>query len=119
MLELLLLAVIILLIALLAYIYIRKKELEERLESLLFDKRSQSVKYGKLTEQFIPFTDEFPFDPGQFRFLGNPIDGVVFGNDEITFCEFKTSGSKLSDRQKRVREIVEAKKVKWFEFSMK
>lgn len=90
--------------------------LRHALEDLRFRKNSQSVKYGQLTEQFIPFIDSFPFDPGQFRFIGNPIDGVLFDDNAIVFCEFKTASSALSQRQRRIKQLVEEKKVKWFEF---
>jgi len=55
--------------------------LRQQVNSLRFDKSSQSVRYGKITEQFLPFMDDFPFEPDQFRFLGSPIDGIAFGED--------------------------------------
>ncbi|MBN2066969.1 MAG: hypothetical protein JW744_00700 [Candidatus Diapherotrites archaeon] len=93
--------------------------LKEALSDLRFQKSSQSVKYGKMTEQFMPFLSEFPFDTEGFRFLGSPIDGIAFGDDEITFCEFKSGKSTLNERQKRVKAIVEAKRVKWREFNLR
>ena len=98
-----------------------KKVLGMRTEirELKFSKTSQSVKYGKLTEQFIPFTQDFPFDPENFRFLGSPIDGVAFNENEIVFCEFKTATSRLSEKQKRFKQLVQNKMVKWFEFNLR
>ena len=55
--------------------------LYKSLKELRFRKRSQSSKYGNLTEQFLPLADNFPWDPGNFRFLGSPIDGVQFEDD--------------------------------------
>jgi predicted Holliday junction resolvase-like endonuclease len=115
----LLIALIILLILIAAYLYFKKRELEEEMESLLFEKRSQSVRYGKLTEQFVPFIKDFPFNPEQFRFIGNPVDGVVFGEEGITFCEFKAAGAKLNERQRKLKELVKGGKVRWFEFSLR
>ena len=77
----------------------------------LFLKRSQSSKYGKLTEQFLPLVDSFPWDPGNFRFLGTPIDGVQFEDDSIILVEFKTANSQLSPRQRHIRDLVSDGKV--------
>ncbi len=99
-------------IALIFYVFHLKRILSE----LSFRKSSQSVKYGKMTEQWLPFTKDFPFRSEDFRFLGNPIDGIVFEDDEIVFCEFKTSKSQLSEKQKKIRELVKKKKVDWFEY---
>lgn len=103
---------------LLALIFLARAFFSQRhaLEDLRFRKTSQSVKYGQLTEQFIPFIDSFPHDPQQFRFIGNPIDGVVFDDNAIVFCEFKTATSALSQKQREIKKLVEEKKVKWLEF---
>jgi len=114
--TLLLVGFILLLLAALAYLYSKLAQLQAAFDDLSFRKSSQSVKYGKMTEQWIPFTKDFPFPPEQFRFLGMPIDGLVFGDDKIVFCEFKAASSQLSDKQKRVKELVKAKAVDWMEF---
>jgi predicted Holliday junction resolvase-like endonuclease len=85
--------------------------LNNRLSTLNFQKRSQSTKYGKMTEQFLPFLDVFPWDASQFRFLGTPIDGVQFEEDRIILIEFKSSGSSLSNRQKEIKKLIEMKQV--------
>ncbi len=107
------------LLLLVLFLLSRVSLLQSRLSELKFQKSSQSVKYGKLTEQFIPFTKDFPFNPDNFRFLGNPIDGVVFEDDKIVFAEFKTASSQLSSKQKNIKDLVNAKKVEWFEYIMK
>ena len=94
-------------------------KLRTQLSELSFKKSSQSVKYGKLTEQWIPFSEDFPYSPSKFRFLGEPIDGIVFGEDAITFTEFKTASSRLNEKQRRIKELVEKGKVKWLEFRIK
>ena len=86
-------------------------QLYKRLKQELFLKRSQSSKYGKLTEQFLPLVDSFPWDPGNFRFLGTPIDGVQFENDRIILVEFKAAKSQLSQRQRHIRDLVNDGKV--------
>ena len=78
----------------------------ESLAQLDRQKRSQSVRYGKLTEQFMPFLESYPYDPHDFRFLGTPIDGVQFTEDSIVLIEFKAAGSRLSNRQRAIKEMV-------------
>lgn len=81
-------------------------------------KRSQSAKYGALTEQFAPWMKQWPFDPEGFRFLGKPIDGVQFTNDAIFLVEIKAAGSQLSAEQKIVRDLVAAGRVGWMRFNV-
>jgi len=90
--------------------------IKSRFESLLFSKQSQSVKYGQFTEQWLPFSSKFPYNSQNFRFIGKPVDGVCFEDDKVVFVEFKTNKSQLSESQRRVRELVEKKKVEWLEF---
>ena len=100
---------LLLIIALLQILYIRI--LTKRMHRLNFQKRSQSSKYGKMTEQFLPFIEMFPWDPANFRFLGSPIDGVQFEDDKVLFLEFKSSSSTLSSKQKNIKKLVDEKQV--------
>ena len=118
MLVTILLVVIFLMAIVLFFFFRRAVYLEAQLEDLSFKKKSQSVKYGKITEQFVPFLDDLPFSSENFRFLGSPIDGVAFEADSIVFCEFKAAGSNLSPLQKRIKELVESKKIEWLEFRL-
>lgn len=79
-------------------------------------RRSQSTRYGRLTEQFAPFMQDYPHDPAGFRFLGSPVDGVQFNGDEVIFVEFKAGRSRLTQAQRRLRDQVEAGRVGWLEF---
>jgi len=119
MLELLLLLVSIALFLAVVFLIRKLLSLKRGFEQLLFEKNSQSVRYGKLTEQFVPFIESFPYEPASFRFIGNPIDGVVFGENEIVFCEFKAGNSSLNENQRRIRQLVESKKIKWLEFKLR
>ena len=74
-------------------------------------RRSESTRYGQITEQFMPFISEYPYDSKQFRFLGSPIDGVQFEEDKIVMIEFKSAGSQLSTSQRRIRNLVREGKV--------
>lgn len=115
----LLAGLVVLLALLVLWLYQKALSLQRQLSDLLFRKDSQSVKYGKMAEQWIPFAEKFPFAAEKFRFLGNPIDGVAFEDEKIVFCEFKTASSQLNPNQKKIKELVEQKKVEWLEFRIK
>lgn len=115
MFELILAIAVVVLMLILIFLIKSFIDLQNKYNSLLFSKQSQSVKYGQLTEQWIPFSKNFPFDSQNFRFIGKPIDGVSFEDDKIVFVEFKTNKSQLNENQKRVKELVKDKKIEWFE----
>jgi predicted Holliday junction resolvase-like endonuclease len=119
MIEILLGVIIIILFGIIFFLYRRTMELAEYASGLQFSKKSQSVKYGKMSEHWIPLSEKFPYDKEKFRFLGNPIDGIAFLDDRIVFCEFKSSTSALSSIQKRIKKLVENKKVEWMEMRVK
>lgn len=81
--------------------------------------RSRSVVSGKVQEHLAPLCPEFleKFNPKDARFLGTPIDFVVFdGLDEgyvrnVCFVEVKTGRARVSSRERYVRAAVEAGKV--------
>ena len=63
------------------------------------------------------------FNPREARFIGTPIDYVVFngldeGECEIVLIEVKTGRSQLSPRERRVRQAVEASRVRWVEMRL-
>lgn len=85
-------------------------------------RRSQAVVIGKTTEHLLPFFPDFPFSPKDVRFLGSPVDLVVFdGLDEgrlrdVVFVEVKTGASAtLTTRERRIRDAVEAGRVRFQE----
>lgn len=92
--------------------------LKEKLSGLVSSKQSLSTKYGRMSEQFMPFLKDYPYESQDFRFMGTPVDGVQFNKDGIVFVEFKTSGSKLTERQKEIKELVRKGKVDFLEFRM-
>ena len=87
--------------------------LYRRVRDLESSRQSVSTRHGQLWEQFIPFSDSYPWDPGNFRFIGSPIDGVQFEQDRVILLEFKTGKSRLSERQRRVRGLVEDGRVEF------
>ena len=83
--------------------------------------RSQAVTIGKVSEQLLPYLPDFPFNPKDARFLGSPVDLVVFdGLDDgevrrVVFIEVKTGTSGLSGRERQVRDAIQARRVEWTE----
>jgi predicted Holliday junction resolvase-like endonuclease len=77
---------------------------------------------GKATEHLAPLLPGFDFDPRDARFLGSPIDFIVFDGlsegelHEIVFVEVKTGPEAvLSSRERRVRDAVDAGRVRFLE----
>jgi predicted Holliday junction resolvase-like endonuclease len=83
--------------------------------------RSQAVTAGKVHEQLIPYLPGFPYNPKDVRFLGSPVDLVVFDGlaegrvRRIVFLEVKSGRSGLSSRERCVRDAVQAGEVEWAE----
>ena len=83
--------------------------------------KSQSVTMGKMTEHIVPYLPGFEFNPTDARFVGSPIDLIVFdGLDEgclrkIVFIEIKTGASSLSSRERWIRDAIISKNVEWRE----
>lgn len=90
-----------------------------RLALIKFQKQSLSTKYGKITEQFLPFLDAFPYDPSGFRFIGSPIDGIQFEDDKIIFYEFKSGDSRLNSKQNRIKKIIRSGNIFFEEIYLK
>ena len=85
-------------------------------------RRSAAVVTGKVTEHLAPYMAAFPYDPRDARFLGAPVDLIVFDGmsrdtlREIVFLEIKSRGGELSAREKSVRDAVRERRVSWREF---
>lgn len=83
-------------------------------------RRSESVTRGKMTEHLIPFFPDFPYNPKDARFLGSPVDLIVFDGlsdekvSDIVFVEIKTSRNpSLSRREREVRDCIDEKRVSY------
>ena len=86
--------------------------------------RSQSVTVGKVSEQLLPYLPGFRFNPKDARFLGSPVDLVVFdGLAEgdlrgIWFLAVKTGNAVLSARERQIRDAILEKRVGWDELRL-
>ena len=78
-------------------------------------KKSSEVRLGHIAETLAPFLDQFEFNPEECSFLGQPIDYISFGQDDITFIEVKSGKSQLSSKQRKIRDQIQEGKVKWKE----
>ena len=97
---------------------------EKQLPSYRKDAISQSraILGGQFSEQLAPFLPGFKYSPTECRFMGKPIDLLVFRGmdkkdiDEVVFVEVKSGKSKLSSQEKKLKEVIEKKKVRWEEY---
>ena len=81
--------------------------------------QSRATLKGQLVEQLVPVLPDFLFDAADARFLGAPIDYVVFdgytvGEDiEIVLVEIKTGNAQLSKGERRIREAVRQGRIRF------
>ena len=86
--------------------------------------RSRSTLKGKISEQMAPFLPEFPFLPADARFIGNPIDFIVFdgytkAKDDkgdsvsVVLVEVKKGKGKLTRNEKLIEKAVTEGRVSW------
>jgi predicted Holliday junction resolvase-like endonuclease len=86
--------------------------------------RSEAVTTGKIAEQLVPLLPGFPFNPRDARFLGSPVDLVVFDGlaegrvERVVLVEVKTGNGTLSSRERLVRDAVRAGRVEWLELRL-
>jgi len=94
----------------------QKAEKEIREDAI---KKSKSVILGKVTEHLTPFLFEFPYNPKDARFIGTPVDIIVFNGmdtgeiSEIVLVEVKTGKSHLTSREREIRDAVDAGRVRF------
>jgi predicted Holliday junction resolvase-like endonuclease len=84
--------------------------------------KSRAVLGGQFSEQLAPYLPNFEYLPTECKFLGKPIDFVVFKGmdnkkiEEIIFVEVKSGNSKLNTHEKNLKDAIDKKKVKWVEY---
>ncbi|MCX6750288.1 MAG: hypothetical protein NTZ83_02425 [Candidatus Pacearchaeota archaeon] len=105
-------------------VFQRDKYWEEQLPTYRKEAITQSraVIGGQFSEQLAPFLPDFKYLPTECRFVGKPIDLIVFkGMDqkninEIIFMEVKSGNSKLTQQEKNLKDAIEKKHVRWEEY---
>jgi predicted Holliday junction resolvase-like endonuclease len=104
--------------------YRKHKEWEENLPDLRKDAimKSRAVLGGQFSEQLAPFLPNFKYLPTECRFVGKPIDLIVFkGMDEknineVVFVEVKSGKAKLTEHEKNLKDTIQNKRVRWEEY---
>lgn len=87
-------------------------------------RQSRAVLSGQFSEQIAPYMPDFPYKPTEARFIGKPIDFIVFKGmddkkiDEIVFVEVKSGQNRLNEVQKSMKSAVENKNIKWAEYKI-
>lgn len=96
--------------------------LEEEKEKTVRDAvmQSRAVLGGKFTEQMAPYLPEFRYDPTEARFIGSPVDLIVFPGlargepEEIVIMEIKAGRSaQLTPQERKIRQLIEDGMVRW------
>lgn len=88
--------------------------------------QSRSTLKGKLAEQMAPLLQGFPYSPAESRFLGDPIDYIIFrgytqvkddaaqaDQIEVVILDIKHGQSRLSPPQRAIAQAVEAGRVRF------
>jgi predicted Holliday junction resolvase-like endonuclease len=82
-------------------------------------RRSRATFGGQALEELAPLFPDFPFNPKDLRFIGDPIDYVVFDGltegslREIVLLEVKSGRSTLSASQRSIRDALRDHAVSW------
>lgn len=99
--------------------YWQKEVLNHRKDAIL---RSRAVLKGQFSEQLAPYFPDFEYHPSDCRFIGKPIDFIVFEGSnsgeisEVIFVEVKSGKSKLSKQEKGLKSAIEEGRVRWEEY---
>jgi predicted Holliday junction resolvase-like endonuclease len=82
--------------------------------------KSEAVIRGKVTEHLIPYFPDFEYNPKDARFLGTPVDFIIFDGlsegemNRVVFEEVKSvKTGALSQREKLVEECISRGKVSY------
>ncbi len=88
--------------------------------------RSRYVLKGKIAEHMVPmYRDVFKYDPSDARFIGAPIDYLIFDgysavkdshSDEpitVILADIKTGNAQLNLTERKIKEAVEQGRVRW------
>lgn len=86
--------------------------------------RSRSTLKGRIAEQMAPVLPDFCFNPADARFIGSPVDYIIFDGltrvaddkeDEIqiVFMDVKKGSGALTRTQRLIKQAVEKRSVAW------
>jgi len=101
-----------------------KQEEEEKIrkDAIL---RSASTILGRVGEQLAPilFLSNYGINPKDVRFIGTPVDFIVFKGlaegkpEEIVFIEVKSGQTQnLTSKERQIKKLIEDRRVSWLTF---
>lgn len=98
-----------------------EREFQAKAQELRKDavERSKRTLKGKGVEHLVPYLPQFPYEPSDARFIGSPVDLIVFkGNtrklpEELVFIEVKSGAGSLSKNERMWRDVIQEGKVRW------
>ena len=110
--------------------YIAELELEHQQSLIAAQKRSvntsRAVLKGKMAEQLAPIMPEFQYLPSDAKFLGDPVDYVVFDgytdfrdgegdaeDIEVVLIDIKSGGARLTKGQQAIARAVQEGRVRF------
>lgn len=110
--------------------YIAELELEHQQALLAAQKRSvntsRAVLKGKMAEQLAPIMPQFQYLPSDAKFLGDPVDYVVFDgysdfregegraeDIEVVLIDIKSGGARLSKGQMAIAQAIQQGRVRF------
>ncbi len=110
--------------------YIAELELEHQQALAQAQKRSvntsRAVLKGKMAEQLAPILPEFQYLPSDAKFLGDPVDYVVFNGYsdfregevsadqiEIVLIDIKSGGARLTKGQQAIAQAIRDRRVRF------
>jgi predicted Holliday junction resolvase-like endonuclease len=87
---------------------------------------SRAVLKGKMAEQFAPILPEFQYLPSDAKFLGDPVDYVVFNgytdlrdgqgkaeDVEIVLIDIKSGGARLTKGQQAIAQAIQQGRIRF------
>lgn len=90
-------------------------EIKEEVRSIKSNQQSKSVRLGLISENVLPFHSNFKYNVKDLVPMFRPIDYVVFSEDEVVFLEIKIGKSRLSEKQKKIKNLINSGKVRFEE----
>lgn len=110
--------------------YIAELQLEHQQALSQAQKRSvntsRAVLKGKMAEQFAPILPEFQYLPSDAKFLGDPVDYVVFDgytdlrdgqgsvdDVEIVLIDIKSGGARLTKGQQAIAQAIQQGRIRF------
>ncbi len=110
--------------------YIAELELEHQQALIYAQKRSvntsRAVLKGKMAEQLAPIMPEFQYLPSDAKFLGDPVDYVVFDgytdfrdgdgsaeDIEVVLIDIKSGGARLTKGQQAIEKAIKDGRVRF------